>query len=120
MRELVSLVLQTGHGRRGQGVGVLGQCVQNFAVHITAHKVADQLYLTGVVFQVHDITPKRKNGGNSENGVVGRGGAKLDKKITHSGKMIKKETKKKKKIQWKQEMKGEMRHADKTLTQEIC
>lgn len=49
MRELVSLILQAGHGRGGQGVGVLGQRVQHFSVHIAAHKVADQLYLTGVV-----------------------------------------------------------------------
>lgn len=50
MRELVSLVLQTGHSRGRQGVGVLGQRVQHFAVHIAAHEVADQLYLTGIVW----------------------------------------------------------------------
>lgn len=50
MRELVGLVLQAGHGGGGQSVGVLGQRVQHLAVHVAAHKVADQLYLTGVVW----------------------------------------------------------------------
>lgn len=50
VRELVSLVLQTGHSGGGQGVGVLGQRVQHFAIHIAAHQVADQLYLTGMVW----------------------------------------------------------------------
>lgn len=50
VRKLVSLILQTGNGGGGQGVGVLGQRVQHFNVHIAAHQVADQLYLTGVVW----------------------------------------------------------------------
>ncbi len=50
VRELVGLILQTGHGRGRQGIGVLGQRVQHFAIHIAAHKVADQLYLSGVVW----------------------------------------------------------------------
>lgn len=40
MRELVGLILQTGHSRGGQGVGVLRQLVQHFAVHIATHQVA--------------------------------------------------------------------------------
>lgn len=49
LRKLASLVLQTGYSRGGQGVGVLGQRVQHLAVHIAAHNVANQFYLTGVI-----------------------------------------------------------------------
>lgn len=54
MRELAGLVLQTGHSRRSQGVGVLRQRVEHLAIHIATHQVADQLDLTCVVW-VRDV-----------------------------------------------------------------
>ena len=51
MGELVGSVLQAGHGGGGQGVGVLRQRVQHLAVDVASHQVAEQLDLTGVVWE---------------------------------------------------------------------
>lgn len=109
MRELVGLVLQAGHGGGGQSVGVLGQRVQHLAVHVAAHKVADQLYLTGVVWgggerraEVYDRDRRER-----ELGVGSR---------IRGLRMVGKGSKRKEnKIQWKRDMKEKMRHADRTV-----
>lgn len=77
VRELVSFILQTGHGRGGQGVSVLRQRVQHFAIHIAAHQVANQLYLTGVVwgFNALNCMDSEKDwNGKCEKGYVEEGG----------------------------------------------
>lgn len=109
MRELVGLVLQAGHGGGGQSVGVLGQRVQHLAVHVAAHKVADQLYLTGVVWGGANGAPKCMI-------EIGGSGSRI-----RGLRMVGKGSKRKEnKIQWKRDMKEKMRHAERTVTEGKC